>query len=71
MKTGYPKKINSGLVEAILDISEHKAHQGMQFVLSFDWMKVSRGCKGLRDGDVDFWGLEGPPTVNENIRYNN
>ena len=68
MKTGYPKKINPGLVQAILDTFEDKAHQGKQFVLSFDEMKVSRGCKGVRDGDVDLWGMEGPPTVNEAIK---
>ena len=61
MKTGYPKKVNPGLVEAILDIFEDKACQGKQSVLS-------RGCKGSRDGDVDLWGLEGPPTVNEAIK---
>ena len=68
MKTGYPKKVNPGLVEAILDIFEDKACQGKQFVLSFSGMKVSSGCKGSRDGDVDLWGLEGPPTVNEAIK---
>ena len=50
MKTGYPKKVNPGLVEAILDVFEDKAHKGKQFVLSLDGMKVSRGCKGSRDG---------------------
>ena len=68
MKTGYPKIVNPGLVEAILDIFEEKVHQGKQFVLSSDGMKVSRGCKGLRDGDADLWGLEGSPTVNEAIK---
>ena len=68
MKTGYPKKVNPGLVEAILDIFEDKACQGKQFVLSFNGMKVSRGCKGSRDGDMDLWGLEGPPTVNKAIK---
>ena len=68
MKTGYCKKVNPGLVEAILDIFEDKACQGKHFVLSFDGMQVSRGCKGSRDGDVDLWGLEGPPTVNEAIK---
>ena len=68
MKTGYPKKVNPGLVEAILDIFEHKVHQGKQFVLSFNGMKVSKGCKGLRDGDMDLWGLKGPPSVNKAIK---
>ena len=26
-------------------------------------MKVSRGCKGTCDGDVNLWGIEGPPNV--------
>ena len=47
MKTGYPKTVNPSLVEAILDIFEHKARQGKPFVLSFDGIKVSRGCKGV------------------------
>ena len=68
MKTGYPKKVNPGLMEAILDIFEDKVHQGKQFELSFNGMKVSRGCKGSREGDVDLWGMEGPPTVNEAIK---
>ena len=68
MKTGYPKKVNPRLVEAILDIFEDKGYQGKQFVLSFNGMKVSRGCKGSRDGEMDLWGLEGPPTVNEAIK---
>ena len=68
MKTRYPKTVNPGLVEAILDISEDKVHQGKQFVLSFNGMKVSRGCKGVGDGDVDLWGMECPPTVNEAIK---
>ena len=42
MKTGYPKKVNPGLVEDILDIFEDKACKGKQFVLSFNGMKVSR-----------------------------
>ena len=68
MKTGYPKKVNPGLVEAILDIFQDKACQGKHFVLSFNGMEVSRGCKGSRDGDMDLWGLEGPPTVKEAIK---
>ena len=68
MKTEYPKKINLGLVEAILDTFEDKACQGKPFVLFFDGMKVSRGCKGSRDRDMDFWGVEGSPTVNEAIK---
>ena len=68
MKTGYPKTVNPGLVEAILEIFEDKACQGKQFVLSFNGMKVSRGCKGVRDSDVDLWGMEGPPTVNKVIK---
>ena len=68
MKTGYPKTVNPGLVEAILDIFEDKAHQGKQFVLSFNGMKVSRGGKDVTDNDVDLWGMDGPPTVNEAIK---
>ena len=68
MKTGYPKTVNPALVEAILDIFKDKARYGKQFVLLFNGMKVSRACKGVRDGDVDLWGMEGPPTVNEAIK---
>ena len=68
MKTGYPKKVNPGLIEAILDIFQDKACPGKQIVMSFDGMKVSRGCKGSRDGNMNLWGLEGPPTVKEIIK---
>ena len=31
-------------------------------------MKVSRGCKGTYDGDVNLWGIEGPPSVTSALK---
>ena len=47
---------------------EEKAKEGKQFVISFDGMKVSRGCKGTYDGDVNLWGIEGPPNVTSALK---
>ena len=63
MKGHYSKSAQPGLIDAMLDMFQEKAKDGKQFVLSFDGMKVSRGCKGIYDGDVNVWGIEGPPNV--------
>ena len=51
------------MIDATLDMFQEKAKEGKQFMISFDGMKVSRGCKGTYDGDVNLWGIEGPPNV--------
>ena len=56
MKTRYSKSAQPRLIHATLDMFQEKA-------ISFDGMKVSRGCKGTCDGDVNLWGIEGPPNV--------
>ena len=63
MKMHYSKSAQPRLIHATLDMFQEKAKEGKQFVLSFDGMKVSRGCKGTCDGDVNLWGIEGPPNV--------
>ena len=45
-----------------------KAKEGKQFVISFDGMKISRGCKGTYDGDVNLWRIEGPPNVTSALK---
>ena len=50
------------------DMFEEKAKEGKQFVISFDGMKVSRGCKGTYVGDVNLWGIEGPPNVTSALK---
>ena len=78
MKTHYSKSAQPGLIHAMLDMFEEKAKEGKQFVISFYSMKVSRGCKGICDGDVNLWGIEGPPNVrnalinlDNNTKYSN
>ena len=63
MKMHYSKSAQPRLIHATLDMFQEKAKEGKQFVISFDGMKVSRGCKGTCDGDVNLWGIEGPPNV--------
>ena len=63
MKMRYSKSAQPGLIDATLDMFQEKAKEGKQFVISFDGMKVSRGCKGTYNGDVNLWGIEGPPNV--------
>ena len=63
MKTHYSKSAQPGLIDTMLDMFQEKAKDGKQFVLSFDGMKVSRGCKGIYDGDVNLWGIESSPNV--------
>ena len=68
MKTHYSKLMQPGLIDAMLDMFEEKAKEGKQFVISFDGMKVSRGCKGTYDGDVNLWGIGGPPNVTSALK---
>ena len=68
MKTCYSKLAQPGLIDATLDMFEEKAKEGKQFVISFDGMKVCRGCKGTYDGDVNLWGIEGPPNITSALK---
>ena len=47
---------------------EENAKEEKQFIISFDGMKVFRGCKGKYDGDVNLWGIEGPPSVTSALK---
>ena len=64
----YSKSVQPGLIDATLDMFEEKATGGKQFVISFDGMKVSRGCKGTYDGGVNLWSIEGPPSVTSGLK---
>ena len=64
----YSKSVQPGLIDATLDMFEEKATEGKQFVISFDGMKVSRGCKFTYDGDINLWGIEGPPSVTSALK---
>ena len=68
MKMHYSKLVQPGLIDAMLDMFEEKAKEGKQFVISFDGMKVSRGCKGTHDGDINLWRIEGPPNVTSALK---
>ena len=56
------------MIDATLDMFEEKAKERKQFVISFDGMKVSRGCKVTYDGDINLWGIEGPPNVTSALK---
>lgn len=62
---GYPKVNPVGLIEHSLDLAAEKSKSGTQYVLSFDGKLVSQGCKGEDEGDIDLWGIEGPPTLED------
>ena len=68
MKTRYSKLVQPGLIDPTLDIFEEKAKEGKKFVISFDGMKVSRGCKDTYGGDINLWGIEGPPNVTSALK---
>ena len=61
--TGYPKKFDPGFINKTID--QAKAHPDRQFVISFDGKRLAQGCRGERDGQVDLWGREGPPSLNQ------
>ena len=67
MKTGYPKNLKCGIIPQSVATLRALSAKGKQFVLSMDGKYVGEGCRGERDGDVDMWGLEGPPTLEANL----
>lgn len=68
MRTGYAKNLKCGIIPQSIDTLRELSAQGKQFVLSMDGKYVGEGCKGERDGDVDMWGMEGPPTLEESLQ---
>ena len=68
MKVHCSKSAQPGLIDATLDMFEEKAKEGKQFVISFDGMKVSRGCKGTYDGDINLCRIEGPPNLTSALK---
>ena len=68
ISTGYDKHVQCGIMQQTVDTLKKLSGRGKQFVLSMDGKYVAEGCKGERLGDVDMWGMEGPPTLEETIK---
>ena len=65
---GFPTEIPVGFVEQSLALAKSKAHEGCQFVLSFDGKLIAPGCKGDCTGDSNLWGKEGPPNLDQAVK---
>ena len=64
-KTNIPKDVSCG----IIDESFHILDNAKEFILSLDGKQVGQGLKENGVGDVNLWGFEGPPSLEETLRY--
>ena len=62
-RTGLPKVINCGLIRESIPLLDMEK----EFVLSLDGKQVAPGLLNESDGDVNLWGYEGPPSLEENL----
>lgn len=68
LDTGYDKVLPCGIIQHTVDMLKDLCKKGKQYVLSCDGKYVGEGCKGERVGDVDLWGREGPPTLDQTLQ---
>ena len=64
-KTNIPKDVPCG----IIDESFHILDNAKEFILSLDGKQVGQGLKENGVGDVNLWGFEGPPSLEDTLRY--
>lgn len=68
VRTKDQKKIPPGFIQENID----KVDRTKQYNLAVDGKKVGPGCTGLCEGDINLFGFEGPPTLNQQInRFQN
>ena len=62
-KTGLPKCVKCGIIaESISLVDKEK-----EYVLALDGKQTSPGLLNETEGDVNLWGYEGPPTLDESL----
>ena len=42
-----------------------------EYIISLDGKQTGKGLKEVGQGDVDMWGFEGPPSLQDTIELNN
>ena len=64
-KTDIPKDVPCGIIdEAFFNLNNDK-----EFILSLDGKQVGQGLKDDGVGDVNLWGFEGPPSLEQTLRH--
>ena len=64
-KTRIPKDVPCGIVEE----SFQNMDNDKEYILSLDGKQVGQGLKEHGVGDVNFWGFEGPPSLQDTMRH--
>ena len=62
-KTGLPKCVKCGIIEESMCIVD----KGKEYVLVLDGKQISPRLLNDTEGDVNLWGYEGPPTLDETL----
>ena len=63
-KTGLPTFIHCGIIDQSLELLD----KDKEFVLSMDGKQLIPVLVNESERDVNLWGYEGPPTLNENLQ---
>ena len=62
-RTGLPKVLKCGIIEEAIPLLD----PGKEYILSLDGKQTSPGLLNESEGDVNLWGYEGPPMLEENL----
>ena len=62
-RTGLQKVLKCGIIEEAIPLLDKEK----EYVLSLDGKQTSPGLLNESEGDVNLWGYEGPPTLEENL----
>ena len=64
-KTRIPKDVPCGIIEE----SFQNLENDKEYILSLDGKQVGQGLKEYGEGDVNLWGFEGPPSLEQTMRH--
>ena len=62
-RTGLSKSVPCGIIEDSIKLLD----RDKEYVLSLDGKQTSPGLINETEGDVNLWGHEGPPSLQENL----
>ena len=62
-KTGLPKCVKCGIIQESIGLVDKEK----EYVLALDGKQASPGLLNDTEGDVNLWGYEGPPTLEESL----
>ena len=62
-KTGLPKCVKCGIIQESIGLVDKEK----EYVLALDGKQASSGLLNDTEGDVNLWGYEGPPTLEESL----